>query len=143
MTFMKLAVMSAGAVVFAASLIGYDYAPKLVAKTMNKFTGGGGDQHLMRSMMTQMGIPPLETLQPLTQYTMISVGLIGIGVMIYGMLSRKNTQSTSKFTKNKQKSQKIEKENQEKLDMLKESLANGEITYEQYQNILRRIETQN
>jgi|GEM_PF-5877290 uncharacterized membrane protein len=139
---MRPKVILAGVVVFTMAVIGYEYVPKLVTRAMNKFTGGAGDQHLMRSMMAQMGIPPLETLVPLTQYTMIAIGLIGMGVMVYGMLSMKKTKSISKFSQNsKQKLQDTNEMNQETLSMLKDSLANGEITYEQYQNILKRIES--
>ena len=139
---MRPKVILTGVVVFAMTVIGYEYVPKLVTRAMNKFTGGAGDQHLMRSMMAQMGIPPLETLVPLTQYTMIAIGLIGMGVMVYGMISVSRPKSISKISQNprKQKLQNSNEMNQETLDMLKESLANGEITYEQYQNILKRIE---
>ncbi|MEO9276339.1 MAG: hypothetical protein ABI340_00965 [Nitrososphaera sp.] len=139
---MRPKVILAGVVVFTMAVIGYEYVPKLVTRAMNKFTGGAGDQHLMRSMMAQMGIPPLETLVPLTQYTMIAIGLTGMGVMVYGMLSMKKTKSISKFSQNsKQRLQDTNEMNQETLSMLKDSLANGEITYEQYQNILKRIES--
>lgn len=140
---MKPKVILSGIATFAIAIIGYEYAPKFVTKTMNKFTSGGGDQHIMNSMMAQMGIPPLATLIPLTEFSMISVALIGVGIIIYGMISRKKKESNfTKFTKNKtrQKLQDADEMSQDTIDMLKDSLANGEITYEQYQNLRKRVE---
>lgn len=129
-----------GVVLIIFTVPGYTISPNLITKEMNILTGGNGDTHLTSAMLSQMGIPPIDEMIKITQYSFVGLGVVGIGCIFKGAFSK---MSKPQFVTPKTESAHHEMDNEIKKNtfhMLQERLAKGEITSSQYQNLKRILE---
>jgi|SRR6185312_12239868 len=138
---MKKVIIVIGLVLIIFTIPGYTLSPHLVTKEMNILTGGNADNHLTSAMLSQMGIPPIDEMIKITQYSFVGLGIVGIGCVFMGAFSKK---TKSQFITSRTESAFHEEENKERkknaLNTLQERLAKGEITSSQYQNLKRILE---
>lgn len=127
-------------IIFAAP--GYVISPGLITSEINNLTGGNTDDNLTSSILSQMGIPPINEMVKIIQYSFVGLGLAGIGGIIVGMISKKSNPQfvTPKTESVHHKEHEEIKGKSTALNTLQERLAKGEITSSQYQNLKRLLE---
>lgn len=138
---MKKGIIALGVVLIIFGLLGYKFGPGLATKEISNLTGGTMDTHLTSSMLSQMGIPPIDEMVKVTKYSFVGLGVAGIGITIFGILSKK---SKPQFV-----IPKTEYHHEDHVEMsgksnalhtLQERLARGEITSSQYVNLKKLLE---
>ena len=136
---MRKGIIIIGVVLIIFTVPGYTISPDLITKEMNILTGGNADTHLTSAMLSQMGIPPIDEMIKVTQYSFMGLGVVGIGCIFMGAFSKK---SKPQFITSKMESPYHKEGDDERkrnaLNTLQERLAKGEITSIQYQ-ILKKI----
>ena len=138
---MRKGILAIGIALIIFAIPGYTIGPGFITKEINKLTGGT-DTHMASSILSQMGIPPIDEMFKITQYSFVGLGVAGIGAMVVGAVAKKPKRV---FAKPKTKSvDNIEYEDMQvksnPSNTLKERLARGEITSSQYQNLKRLLE---
>lgn len=138
---MRKGIIIIGVILIIFTVPGYTMSPDLITKEMNVLTGGNADTHLTSAMLSQMGIPPIDEMIKVTQYSVIGLGIVGIGCVFVGAFAKK---SKSQFITPKMESTYHEENDEERkenaLNTLQQRLAKGEITSSQYQNLKRMLE---
>lgn len=138
---MRKGILAVGVALIIFAIPGYIIGPGFATKEINKLTGGT-DTHMASSILAQMGIPPIDEMFKITQYSFVGLGITGIGAIIVGAVAKKPKRQ---FAKSKTKSvDSVEYEDVQvksnPSNTLKERLARGEITSSQYQNLKRLLE---
>ncbi len=124
----------------------YIITPTFITKAMNKFTfGTSGSSEMNRQIFAQLGMPPIPDVHAVTafiQYSLIGVMLAGLGIVIFGTISKKMPKSTPlKIPFEEPQVQDYEDDTHAKaIHLLQERLAKGEITSSQYQNLRKMLE---
>ncbi|MHB8601468.1 MAG: SHOCT domain-containing protein [Nitrosotalea sp.] len=142
---MKKRILAIGSVLIIFAVLGYTISPGLITKEINNLTGENMDTHMTSSILSQIGIPTIDEMVKVTQYSFVGLGISGIGGIIVGIISKK---SKPQFVIPKTESaHQVEhdeiKGKSSALNTLQESLAKGEITSSQYQNLKRLLEEDN
>ena len=138
---MRKGIIIIGVVLIIFTVPGYTISPDLITKEMNVLTGGNADTHLTSAMLAQMGIPPIDEMIKVTQYSIIGLGIVGIGCIFMGAFSKKSkSQFATSRTESTYHEEKDEEKKENALNTLQQRLAKGKITSSQYQNLKRILE---
>ncbi len=105
---------------------------------MNKLTGGNSLSPMSYQILSSLGIPPIDTMIVLVKYSFIGLIVAGFGIIAFGAVSKNiPKQKAGKLLVESN----IQEEHQpEVLHLLKERLAKGEITSNQYRDIRNVLE---
>lgn len=120
----------------------YLILPTALQNELNKFNVGGMASSMNNQIFTQLGFPPLDTLEPAVKYLSIGMLVAGIAVLILGILLKSiPKQVTLNLNlEGDRKSPPPEEAAVKAIELLQERLAKGEITSSQYQNLKRLME---
>ena len=119
-------------------------SPGYITETVDKLTGGNASHSMTSSFLSQMGIPSVEEMIEIAHYSLLGIGVAGVGLTIFGAII--------KNTKKEIFMQSIEEESLDATEtpsmpkalwVLQERLAKGEITSRQFKNLKRLLEEQN
>lgn len=126
---------------------GYYMSPGYISDTVDKLTGGNTSHSMTSNFLSQMGIPSVETMMDIARYSSVGLGVAGLGLMIFGIVTRNSKPQIfveSLETNPLDPSDKADTSAKPKaLWVLQERLAKGEITSRQFKNLKRLLEEQN
>ena len=152
---MRIQEILIGIAILVISVYGYYHSAQLVGifenQMLNSMSGvlstpTSDDQ---KYSVVKSGYPSAETMTKLTQYGLIAISLISIGIIVFGVIAKKKTPSqfvasTSIEVKNKEfakvDSEDVEKANINGIRILKDRLAKGEITENEFKNLKKFFE---
>ena len=152
---MRIQEILIGIAILVTSVYGYYHSAQLVDifenQMLNSMSGvlstpTSDDQ---KYSVVKSGYPSAETMTKLTQYGLIAISLISIGIIVFGVIAKKKTPSqfvasTSIEVKNKEfakvDSEDVEKANINGIRILKDRLAKGEITENEFKNLKKFFE---
>jgi len=120
----------------------YIVIPPFITDEMNKLTGGNSLSPMGYQILSKLGIPSIDTIVSLTQYTFVGIIVAGLGTIVFGAISKnipKQTDVKVQIESNQRLHSK-ENFNLEVLHLLKERLARGEITSSEYQDLKKVLE---
>jgi len=128
--------LAIGLAIAISTTIGYTASPRLFHSLDNTFMPGSSQTLSNSSLLAQMGFPSEQTMIKITQYVSLALLLPGIGVIVYGFISRKKEKkiTSSKPSENKKSTDKI-KNDSKSLAILQERLVKGEITPEEFMDL--------
>lgn len=128
-----------GIVLIFFAVPGYVISPNVINTEINQLMGGNTDTRLATSILSQLGIPPIDEMAKIAQYSFVGLGVVGAGVIIFGIISKKYK---PQFARSKTESAHHEdlKGESNVLGTLQDRLAKGEITPNQYQKLKRSLE---
>ena len=120
----------------------YTIVPSLITTTMSKFSGGNSPSLMASQIFSQLGIPPIDTIIKLIQYSLIGLAVAGLFITVFGVIAKKTPKkSTVTLSINSnQKMQDQESINLRAIHLLQERLAKGEITSTQYMSLKNVLE---
>jgi uncharacterized membrane protein len=120
----------------------YIIIPSFITVEMNKLTGGGSLSPMSYQILSSLGIPPIDTIVVLVQYSFVGLMVAGLGIIAFGAIAKNIPKQTAVKMKIESNQRAYEKEdsNLEVLHLLKERLAKGEITSNQYQDLRKVLE---
>ena len=140
--FVRLKIVIIGIVFILSAISGYRTIPDLISSQINTFTGGTTSS-VQSGILSQMGIPPLDTIIQFTQYCLIGLIVAGLGTIVFGMMVKKTPKQVYKNIK-VEDIQEYQKSaptpDKTILQLLHERLVKGEITSSQYQNLKNILE---
>jgi len=117
---------------------GYTTLPSFITAEMNKLTGGSSSP-MSSQILSTLGIPPIDTIVTLIQYSFVGLFVVGLGFIAFGLVSKGIPKRA--FPKLSIESKlSTEEPTPDVLHVLKERLANGEITSNQYHDIRKVLE---
>ena len=136
----RIIIMGIAFVMFAVP--SYIVLPSFITDEMNKLTGGNSLSPMSSAILSKLGIPSIETIVTLTQYSAVGFIVAGLGTIAFGIIAKNIPKQTSikAQMKSKQRLHESEDSNPDVLYFLKERLAKGEITSNQYHNIKKTLE---
>jgi len=136
----KIILIGFAIVMFAAPC--YYLFPTFATHAMSMFTGGTAASPMSYQIFAQLGIPPMQTVITLVQYSIIGFIVFGVGAIAFGIISKGQPKKKSYKLKIESTPQKNEKEdlNPEVIHLLKERLAKGEISFNEYDDLKKAVE---
>jgi hypothetical protein len=122
----------------------YSMIPPFITKIMNKLPFGNEQSPMASQIFSQLGMPPIPSTPDIiafVQYCCIGLVVAGVGIIIFGILSKK-TPKSSPIKVSLEPAQRLQDEdtNLKAINLLQERLAKGEITSSQYQNLRKLLE---
>jgi hypothetical protein len=138
----KILIIVIGSVLIFLAVLGYTIGPSLVTNEIKGMTGGDTDTSMATSILSQMGIPPIDEMVKIAQYSFVGLGVIGIGAIMFGIISKKYKQQFVVPEVELAHHDEM-KEKSNAFNILQERLSKGEITSSQYQNLKRHLEEDN
>ena len=122
---------------------GYYMSPGYITETVDKLTGGNASHSMTSSFLSQMGIPSVEEMIEIANYSFLGIGVAGFGLIIFGAII-KNTKKEIVHPIEEESLDETETPSMPKaLWVLQERLAKGEISSRQFKNLKRLLEEQN
>ena len=120
----------------------YIILPPLMQDEIDRFNGPGMASSMNRQIFDQLGIPPMDSLIPITKYLFIGMAVAGLGVIGLGsILKTMPKQVTLKVNLDQEPKVQLSDDPKTKaIQLLQERLARGEITSSQYQNLKKLME---
>ena len=93
---MRLALVVVGVFLTMVSIPGYYLSPHFLIDAEHSFIGSmsGGNMNTAY-MLRQMGYPSLHQLIPILQYSILGIGVVGIGMTSFGFIAKKIPKSVS------------------------------------------------
>jgi uncharacterized membrane protein len=137
----KKILLITGVILILFGLLGYYYSPSVISDQMNKLMGGNASDHGTSSLLSQMGIPPIETIIKLTEYSFLGLGFAGFGLTIFGTFAKNiKKQILVKPVEANSLGSSEPQARPEAVWVLQERLARGEISSIEYKNLKRLME---
>jgi hypothetical protein len=139
---MKFRIVIIGITFALFGMYAYRMIPPLITKAMNKLTLGNEQSSMANQIFSQLGMPPIPSTPEITafvQYCCIGLAIAGVGIIIFGMASKKTLTTVKISLESDQRSQ-DDDINLKAINLLQERLAKGEITSSQYQNLRKMLE---
>ncbi len=139
---MKFRIVIIGITFALLGVYAYSMIPPFIAKAMNKLTLGNEQSPMASQIFSQLGMPPIPStpeIAAFVQYCCIGLVIAGIGIVIFGIVSKK-TLTTVKISLESAPRSQDENTNFKAINLLQERLAKGEITSSQYQNLRKLLE---
>ena len=139
---MNTKLVTAGSALMILGMAGYFSAPDLMSHFMNSFTGTSGSSSMATNILQQMGIPPIDTMDQMIHYSFACSAVAGVIIILFGIAKKKfkrqfsSTDTESKLT---EKEYHIDP-TQKSIQILKERLAKGEITQNDFKNLKKLLE---
>ena len=136
---MRFKAVIIGLVCVVLSIPSYNVVPSFISSEMNKLTGGSSSP-MSYEILSKLGIPPVDTMVTLIQYSFVGLFVAGLGIIAFGIVSKNMPKRTFSKLTIESKAMHSEESKDDVLHVLKERLANGEITSSQYQDIRKVLE---
>jgi len=134
--------VAAGSALMILGMTGYFYAPDPMSHFMNSFTGTNGSSSMTTNILQQMGIPPIDTIDQMIHYSFACSAVAGVIIILFGIAKKKfkrqfsSTSTESKLTEKEYHVDPMQKS----IQILKERLAKGEITQNDFKNLKKLLE---
>jgi uncharacterized membrane protein len=136
----KPIILGAASVVFGISA--YFYSPNLVSQFMISFTGTTGSNTMATGILQQMGIPPIQEMDQMIRYSFGGLAVTGVLLIVFGIFAKKKL--LKQFSNLKNSNHAIEESqddtSQKSIHILKERLAKGEITADDFVDLKKLLE---
>ncbi len=121
---------------------GYLAAPNLMSRYMDSFSGTGGSSAMATNVLQQMGIPPINVIDQLIHYSFAGSVVAGILLIVFGIFSKKIKKQFPSIRAEADQPPENSREDpsQKSLQILKERLARGEITPDDFVDLKKLLE---
>ncbi len=139
---MKFRIVIIGITFALLGMYAYRVIPPLITKAMNKLTLGNEQSSMANQIFSQLGMPPIPStpeIAAFVQYCCIGLAIAGVGIIIFGIVSKK-TRTTVKISLESAQRSQDDDTTLKAINLLQERLAKGEITSSQYQNLRKMLE---
>ena len=139
---MRFQLIITGAVLTMFGIPGYLYAPNLMSKFMYSYTGTSGSSAMATNVLQQIGIPPIQVIDQWMHYSFVGLAIAGVLLVVLGIFTKKSVKQFSGTNAEPEKSTENSQEDQSKkiLQILKERLARGEITPDDFVDLKKLLE---
>ena len=109
---------------------------------MNSFTGTSGPNPMATGILQQMGIPPLQEMDQMIHYSFGGSALAGVLIVVFGIFAKKKfpKQFLSLKNSNRTTDESQDDSSQKSIHILKERLAKGEITADDFIDLRKLLE---
>ncbi len=139
---MRFQPIIAGVVLIIFGIPGYLYAPNLMSQFMYPSTGTSGSSAMATSVLQQIGIPPIQVIDQWIHYSFVGLAIAGVLLVVLGIFTKKNVKQFSGIKAEPEESTEKSQEepSQKSLQILKERLARGEITPDDFLDLKKLLE---
>jgi len=143
---MQIALVVVGLMLSILSIPAYYNSPHFLSDAEHKFIGSmsGGNMNTA-SMLRQMGYPSMHQVIPILQYSLIGVGVAGIGLAMFGIVAKKRPKSVPvKLVADKSLEESPITDSSRRPETMKDikSDTGNKVMYEAVDDILGKLETE-
>lgn len=105
-------------------------------------TGTSGSSAMATSVLQQIGIPPIQVIDQWIHYSFVGLAIAGVLLVVLGIFTKKNVKQFSNINAEPEESTEKSQEepSQKSLQILKERLARGEITPDDFVDLKKLLE---
>ncbi len=139
---MRFQLIITGVVLIIFGIPGYLYTPNLMSQFMYSYTGTSGSSTMATSVLQQIGIPPIQVIDQWIHYSFVGLAIAGVLLVVLGIFTKKNVKQFSNINAEPEESTEKSQEepSQKSLQILKERLARGEITPDDFVDLKKLLE---